>query len=136
MGRSDIAPHLLMRYVEPTLPCHFVAWASDRTEDLSLILHSDADFACCAEAHKPTPTSMWYVDGHYTRSPLVYMYERQSCVPLSTHEAEVVVAQVKTATCSHDLEESCLHIKLHAFGNNGAMLQISKAVRKPDNEAF
>ena len=66
---DDARLHHLMCYVNSTLSLKMIGWVGDKTEDLSLGLFADADFAGCAQSLRSTSGSRLQVQGKFTRFP-------------------------------------------------------------------
>ena len=133
--KNDILLYRLTCHPKSKLPYFFVAWTSDRIEDVSLVVRSYADVAISVDIQRLTARSMPSLGGPNTRFPLNLLYQMQSYVSHSSPQAERVAMNTllkSTALPAFMIwEVLCPDIALHAFGCNEAMLQILKMGRSP-----
>ena len=82
----------LMCYIDSTAESELIGWVGDAPEDLVLWLFADADFAGCKVTLRSTSGAFLALSGPNTFFPLGAHSRKQTCVPHSTPEAELVAA--------------------------------------------
>ena len=128
--KNDILLYRLTCHPKSKLPYRFVAWTSDRIENVSLVVRSYADVAVSLEIQRLAARSMSFLGGPNTRYPFNLLYKSQSHVSHQSPQAELVAMNTplkSTALPAFMIwEDLCPEIELHAFGGNEAMLHILK----------
>ena len=128
--------HTLVCYINSSLEYKLKGHIGDSSEDLTLTLFSDADFAGCLDTAKSTSGVLIALTGPNSFFPLNAISEKQSCVSHSTPEAEIVAADLAIRTeglPALQLWDTVLErpTKLVFQEDNQATIQILKTQKNP-----
>jgi len=81
-----------MSYAHSTVDVVLEEHVGDKEADLHLAHYADADFTGCADTNRSTSVVLLAFQGKNTLFSFACMSKRQSCVSISTAEAELVAA--------------------------------------------
>jgi len=82
--------HRLMSYVHHSYAYRMYAWAGADQGECSLDVYSDSDYAGCSETQCSTTGSIVFLRSNGMSIPISFISTRQSSVPRSTVEVEIV----------------------------------------------
>ncbi len=89
-SECDARLHQIVCYINSTLSHRLVGWVGDDLGSVQPHLYADADFAGCTGSQKSTSGVHHFLRGPNTCFPIHGVSKRQSCVSVSTPEAEIV----------------------------------------------
>ena len=128
--------HTLVCYINPSLDYKLKGHVGDSSKNVHLTLFSGADFAGCLDTAKSTSGVFIALTGPNSFFPLNAISKKQSCVPHSTPEAEIVAADLAIRTeglPALQLWEMVLErpMELVFQEDNQATIQILKIQKNP-----
>ncbi|WP_288993063.1 polyprotein of Ty1/Copia retrotransposon, partial [uncultured Marinobacter sp.] len=135
-SECDKRLHRLICYVNSTLHRRMLGWVGDTLKDVQPHLYADADFAGCTSSQKSTNGVHHVLRGPNTCFPLEGVSKRQSCVSVSTTEAEIVAGFFALKTVgipSLMIWERLLpgDVSLTVHEDNQAMIRVCHTGRNP-----
>ncbi len=126
----------LVSYIQSTLSYRMVGWVGDDLSHVQPHLYADADFAGCTSSQKSTNGLHHVLRGPNTCFPIHGASKRQSCVSVSTPEAEMVAGFYAMKTVGIPammIWERILpgKVELTVHEDNQAMIRVCETGRNP-----
>ena len=134
--RCDQKLYRLMCYIQTTLKYRQVGYVGDDYDEIDIHLFTDADFAGCGKSQRSTTGVHLQFAGPTTCFPLNSVSKNQSCVSVSTPEAEMVAGKHGVLYELLPVLDLCDRVlrkgyKAQFHEDNTAMIRVLRTGRNP-----